>query len=79
MLPLEFMKDESRESLGITGEESFDISGIAEGLEPRKSLSISAGDKRFEVVARLDTPHEVDYYRHGGVLQYVLRSLVNDR
>jgi aconitate hydratase len=52
VLPLEFMKDESLESLGITGEESFNISGIAEGLKPRKSVSISTANKCFEVVAR---------------------------
>ncbi len=74
VLPLEFEPGQTRESLGLTGEEVFDIEGIAAGLEPRKKLTVRAGDKTFSVIARLDTPQEVDYYLHGGILRYVLRT-----
>jgi aconitate hydratase len=75
VLPLEFLPGQSRESLGLTGEEIFSITGIAQGLSPRKRLQVSAGDKSFDVLARLDTQQEVEYYLHGGILQYVLRQL----
>ena len=80
VLPLEFLPGQNRESLGITGEESYSISGIAKGLSPRSRLTVTAtasGGKAmtFEVMARIDTPVELDYYRHGGILQYVLRQL----
>jgi aconitate hydratase len=75
VLPLEFTAGQSRESLGLTGEEVFEITGIAAGLSPRKRLQVKGGDKTFEVVARLDTQQEVEYYLHGGILQYVLRQL----
>jgi aconitate hydratase len=74
VLPLEFANGESWSSLGLTGEETFDIDGIADGLSPKKTLNVKAGDKTFEVVARLDTPQEVEYYNHGGILRYVLRT-----
>ncbi|MFW6067858.1 MAG: aconitate hydratase AcnA [Myxococcota bacterium] len=76
VLPLEFLPGETKETHGLTGEETFEITGIAEGLTPGKQLTVRAGDKVFQVVARLDTPQEVDYYRHGGILAYVLRGLV---
>ena len=81
VLPLQFEAGESAESLGLTGEERFDIDGIAEGVVPRKRLAVRATgpegeEKRFHVVARVDTPNEADYYRHGGILQFVLRSLL---
>jgi aconitate hydratase len=72
VLPLEFADAADREAL--TGEETFTITGIADGLSPRKRLQVTAGDKSFAVVARLDTPQEVDYYLHGGILRYVLRT-----
>jgi aconitate hydratase len=79
VLPLEFLPGDTRETLGLTGEEVYSISGIAEGLRPRARLRVvarsEAGEKRFEVVARIDTPVELEYYRHGGILQYVLRQL----
>jgi len=81
VLPLEFLPGESCESLGLTGEEEFSIRGIAEGLSPGKRLRVETGDNRFEVIARLDTAREVEYYLHGGMLRYVLRrlqTLVND-
>ncbi|MCS7192908.1 MAG: hypothetical protein NZ937_08005, partial [Armatimonadetes bacterium] len=72
---------ENRETLGLTGEEVFDIEGISEGLHPRKELKVRAhksdgSEIAFTVIARLDTPIEVDYYRQGGILPYVLRKLM---
>ncbi len=75
ILPLEFLEGEGRESLGLTGEEAYAITGIGEGLAPGKLLTVDAGGKSFQVKARLDTPQEVEYLLHGGILQYVLRSL----
>ena len=74
VLPLEFEDGATWGSLGLTGEEVFDIEDIADGLSPKKRLSVRAGDKTFTVVARLDTPQEVEYYNHGGILRYVLRT-----
>ncbi len=80
VLPLQFEADTNSRDLGLTGRETFDILGLEEGLEPRKLLQIVArderGEKRFNVVLRIDTPVEVDYYRHGGILHYVLRQLL---
>jgi aconitate hydratase len=80
ILPLQFADGESAASLGLTGEEEFTITGLA-GLDadaplPR-TLRVQAGDKTFEVTLRIDTPKEADYYRHGGILPYVLRQLLN--
>jgi len=76
VLPLEFEEGSGREALGITGEETFAISGISEGLAPGKMLSVRTEDgKSFRVKARIDTPQEVEYYLQGGILQYVLRQL----
>ena len=76
VLPLEFTPGESRESLGLTGSEQITITGIKDGLSPRKKLKVKADSKEFEVIARLDTQQEVEYYLHGGILPSVLRSLV---
>jgi aconitate hydratase len=76
VLPLQYLDGQTRDSLGLTGEETFSIQGIAEGLAPKKRLSVSADGKRFEVLCRIDTPQEIEYYRHGGILQYVLRQMV---
>ena len=81
---MQYSEGETAESLGLSGHETFTIEGIAEGLSPRKALTVRAQDadgneKTFAVTARINTPIEVDYYRHGGVLQYVLRNmLAND-
>jgi aconitate hydratase len=75
VLPLEFLPGENKDTHGLTGEEVYAIEGLSDGLAPGKRLTVKAGDKSFEVVARLDTPQEVEYYRHGGILQYVLRQL----
>jgi aconitate hydratase len=80
VLPLEFLPGQSRESLGLTGEEVYSIEGIKSGLAPRKKLAVraqsAAGEKRFEVLARIDTAVELEYYKHGGILQFVLRELM---
>ncbi|HEU5077293.1 MAG TPA: aconitate hydratase AcnA [Polyangiaceae bacterium] len=81
VLPLEFRAGETRQTLELTGEETYDLTGIAEGLAPGARLKVVAhGASRrqeFEVVARIDTVVELDYYRHGGILQYVLRQLLD--
>ena len=76
VLPLQFGEGQSAQSLGLTGRERFEIRGIAEGVEPGKKLMVQADDKYFEVLVRIDTPDEAEYYRHGGILTYVLRSLL---
>jgi aconitate hydratase len=80
ILPLEYADGETRTSLGLSGEETFAISGIAAGLRPRMSVVVTATApdgkvSSFTAVVRIDTPDEADYYRHGGILQYVLRQL----
>ncbi len=74
VLPAEFEPGQDAASLGLTGDEVFEIDGIASGLAPRKRLVVRAGDKTFTVIARVDTPQEVEYLAHGGILQYVLRN-----
>jgi aconitate hydratase len=80
VLPLEYLPGQTRESLGLTGEEVFSIAGIADSLRPGKTLTVVAeangAKKQFDVKARIDTLVELDYYRHGGILQYVLRQLL---
>ncbi len=75
VLPLQFKDGEGAESLGLTGTEEFRITGIADGLAPGKMLDVQAGDKKFQVVCRVDTPQELEYVRAGGILQYVLRQM----
>jgi len=76
VLPLEFEAGDGREALGLTGEETFAISGVSQGLAPGKTLSVQTDTgKTFTAKARLDTPQEVEYFLHGGILQYVLRQL----
>ena len=76
VLPLEFLNGESAETLGLTGSERFTIEGVDESLKPGATLTVRAGEKTFRAKCRIDTPIEVDYYRHGGILQYVLRSVM---
>ncbi|WP_433240633.1 aconitate hydratase AcnA [Streptosporangium sp. CA-135522] len=78
VLPLQFPEGETAQSLGLTGEETFDISGVEELNEGGipQTVTVRAGDKEFQAVVRIDTPGEADYYRHGGIMQYVLRSLL---
>ena len=78
VLPLQYPEGQNAESLGLTGEETFEISGVTvlnEGTTP-KTVKVSAGDVSFDAVVRIDTPGEADYYRNGGIMQYVLRSLL---
>jgi len=82
ILPLEYERGQTRASLGLSGEETFDISAIAERIAPRSKLKVRAGatdrsrrETEFEVTVRIDTPDEAEYFRHGGILQYVLRQL----
>ncbi len=81
VLPLVFKEGDSATSLGLTGTESFDLTGVADGLAPRSDVRIrvtAVGGARceFSVTARIDTPDELTYFRHGGILPYVLRQLV---
>jgi aconitate hydratase len=76
VLPLQFANGESRESLGLTGEETFEISGLG-GERIAREIEVKAGDKTFTATVRIDTPGEAEYYRHGGILQYVLRTLLS--
>ena len=81
VLPLQFRDGVSRQTLKLTGEETIDIIGAAAGLRPRMELTMrihgADGTMREEpVICRIDTLDEVEYFRHGGILQYVLRSLV---
>lgn len=81
VLPLQFQHGENLETLGLTGSELYDITGIAEGLTQKKQIAVLARDsngkeKSFTVTVRIDTPQEVTYYEHGGILQYVLRQLL---
>ena len=79
ILPLQFRDGETAETLGLTGNETFRIEGIADGLRPKDPIPVIAvsddgSEVRFEAIARLDTEVEVDYYRNGGILQTVLRQ-----
>jgi aconitate hydratase len=76
VLPLQFPAGESRESLGLTGEEEFTIRGLSELTHESATITVAAGDTSFEAVVRIDTPGEAEYFRHGGILLYVLRSLL---
>jgi aconitate hydratase len=80
ILPLQFQAGQSRESLGLTGDEIFTIRGVADGLVPGKVLTVQyerdGKQNAFQVKTRIDTLVEVDYYRHGGILNFVLRQLV---
>ena len=77
VLPLQFINGENPQSLGIKGDEVFSITGVTalnDGGIP-KEVTVTAGDKTFKAKVRIDTPGEADYYRHGGIMQYVLRQL----
>jgi aconitate hydratase len=81
VLPLQFKQGDTRQSLGLSGRETFSISGIAAGLRPGQMLNVhgrraDGSEFSFDVVCRIDTPIEIEYYRHGGILPYVLRQLL---
>ncbi len=80
VLPLQFGPGDSRGSLGLTGEETYSVRGIADGLGIGSAVEVTAraadgAEKTFRAVARIDTPVELEYYRHGGILPYVLRQI----
>jgi aconitate hydratase len=82
VLPCEFVNGETRQSLGLTGFETYEIVGLDESLTPRATLTVKAtatdgAVKTFSVRCRIDTPEEMQYYKNGGILPYVLRSLVS--
>jgi aconitate hydratase len=82
ILPLQYVDGATRVSLGLSGEETYAIAGVAAKLEPGMTVKVSARDangatKQFDALLRIDTPDEAEYYRHGGILQYVLRSLAS--
>jgi aconitate hydratase len=85
VLPLEYVDGADRSTYGLGGEEIFEITGLSGGIEPRMRLRVKATDPRsartieFEVGLRVDTPNEAEYYRQGGILQYVLRNLRGTR
>jgi aconitate hydratase len=81
VLPLEFVNGETRHSLGLSGFETFDIAGMSDAMKAGSRLGVTArgsdgASRQFEVLLRVDTPEEMSYYRHGGILHYVLRQLV---
>ncbi|MGH9704538.1 MAG: aconitate hydratase AcnA [Candidatus Acidiferrales bacterium] len=81
VLPLEFPAGQNAKSLGLNGRERFAITGLAEGFAPRKPMQVRATGEdgkeiKFTAVARVDTPVEVSYFQHGGILQYVLRQML---
>jgi aconitate hydratase len=81
VLPLEFTGGETRKSLELSGRETYSIEGLAAGVARRQKLKVRVSDggrsREFEVLARIDTPEEVEYMRHGGILPYVLRELLH--
>jgi aconitate hydratase len=76
VLPLQFKDGDSLQSLGLTGKETFTIKGLADADEIPRELTVKADDEEFTVTVRIDTPKEQRYFRHGGILQFVLRELL---
>jgi aconitate hydratase len=81
VLPLQYIPGDSAEKLGLTGHETFSITGIAENITPLKRVEVIAikedgQEMKFEVIVRIDSKIEIEYYRHGGILQYVLRQFL---
>jgi aconitate hydratase len=81
ILPLQFVDGDGVESLGLTGEEVFSVHGLREAMigDGATTVTVAAGTTTFAATVRLDTTREVDYYRHGGIMRYVLRGLFTDR
>ena len=79
ILPLQFSDGTSMESLGLTGEETFDIAGLDafRSDDVPKEMVVHAGQRDFTARVRIDTPMEAEYFRHGGILAYVLRQLAH--
>jgi aconitate hydratase len=84
ILPLEFVDGATRQTLNLTGFETYDIEGLTDAMRPRARLTVRVRDaqgreQRFPVITRVDTPEELAYYRHGGILLYVLRQLMTKK
>jgi aconitate hydratase len=82
VLPLNFMEGENADSLGLDGTETYDIDGLGDGSAKQVTVTATAADgssKQFQAKSRLDTPKEVEYYRHGGILNFVLRQLAGNQ
>ncbi len=82
VLPLQFKGSDNRESLGLTGSEVFDITGITDGIKPQQDVNVrityaDGSTKDIVVLSRIDTANEVEYYKNGGILHYVLRNLAS--
>ena len=82
VLPLQFKGSDNRDSLNLTGSETFDITGIADGIEPQQDVDVKitytdGSTKDIKVLSRIDTANEVEYYKNGGILHYVLRNLAS--
>ena len=81
VLPLEFPQGQSADSLGLDGQETFSIAGLSNDLQPRSKVKVTAtgtdgSTTEFDALVRIDSPIEIEYYRHGGILTYVLRKLI---
>jgi aconitate hydratase len=81
VLPLQFKTGDSVESLGIRGDETFDVTGLA-NLRPQQDVTLviakpDGSRREVKLLCRIDTPIEIDYFQHGGILPYVLRELVS--
>ena len=81
VVPLQFVDGQSAQSLGLTGKEQYSISGVGGSVEPGSRLTVTVTDdsgdgKSFEVLCRVDTGIEAEYYEHGGLLPYVLRQMI---
>jgi aconitate hydratase len=81
VLPLQFIGDDSVDSLGITGNETFDLKGLEDDIKPQQQATLvihraNGETTEARVLLRIDTPIEVDYYKHGGILPFVLRQLL---
>jgi aconitate hydratase len=78
VLPLQFPAGQNADSLGLTGEETYSVTGVTalnDGVTP-KTVRVKAGEVEFDAVVRIDTPGEANYYRNGGIMPYVLRNLL---
>jgi aconitate hydratase len=78
VLPLQFKDGNSPESLKLTGKESYSILGLSNGITPGMALTLKADDREIQVLLRLDTPVEIEYYRNGGILHTVLRNFIKE-
>ena len=76
VLPLQFLAGQSHERLNLTGKEIYSIQGLSEEIEPGTKLEVQADEKHFQVLCRLDSPVEIEYYRNGGILHTVLRTFL---